>query len=179
VTPTRLRGQAITTNGTVFDTFELTKKDGQPPAEYFARVYPEDWLKLTFVAATNLTARLTATPGTDAAALAMFTLRAPRTTREPLALEIGLAPDSAPFYELPDGPLRVTTPAPGETNQVVWAKVRATGRKKITTEGSGRTLSPALIFQAKVRTAEVETVAYGQRCRVSQTATDAAKKLSP
>jgi len=39
-------------------------------------------------------------------------------------------------------------------------------------------LSPPLVFQAKVVTSGAETLAYGQRCRISDAAVEAAKKLA-
>ena len=38
-------------------------------------------------------------------------------------------------------------------------------------------LSLPLVFQAKVVTSGAETLAYGQRCRISDAAVEAAKKL--
>lgn len=89
----------------------------------------------------------------------------------PLDLEISLAPESAPFYELPEGPLRATTPNLCESNRIVWASVRATGKEKI----KGPELSPPLIFQARVRTADGDTLAYGPLSHTSKTAAEEAK----
>jgi len=107
----------------------------------------------------------------------MFTLVPMKTTHQPVELEISLTPQSARYYILEDGPLRVATPAPGASNEVVWAKLLATGKQKV--RGSvGADLSPSLVFQAKLKAQGVETVAYGPACHLSATASAAAEKLA-
>ena len=176
-TPTRLTGRALTTNEAVIDRFELTKRSGQPPAKYLAQVYPEEVLKLSSEAVSSLTADLASVPGTNLPARLMFTLR-PTRTANPVELEIGLTPDSARHYQIDGGPLRVAAPSATESNRVVWARLRATGASRIETRGTNRSLSPALVFQARLTAGTSETLAYGQNCKVSDTATEAAKKLA-
>ena len=61
-----------------------------------------------------------------------------------------------------------------------WASVRATGKQKVVLQGKDgdkeRELAPALIFQAKMLMQSAETIAYGPKCKVSQsTAAESAK----
>ncbi|MBI3873227.1 MAG: metallophosphoesterase, partial [candidate division Zixibacteria bacterium] len=177
-TPTRLKGHAFTTNQVVLDTFELKKRWGQPPASYFAQAYPEEVLKLVFDAAASLNANLATTPTTNSPAQAMFTIKPMKTTRFPVELEIGLTYESALYYQIEGGPLRVATPTLTQSNKIAWAAVRATGKKKIETQGQDKTLSPSLIFQAKVSAGAGDTLAYGQRCKVSNDAAKAVQKLA-
>ena len=175
-TPTSLKGRALTTNNTAIDTFELKKSRGRPSAKYLAEVYSEETLNLAFDAVPSLTAELASVPGTDSPAQVMFTIRPLGKVKQPVELEIGLTPDSAAYYEIKDGPLRVTTPSGTGSNKVVWANVRATGQKKAEAAGTRRELSPALVFQARVRVGTDETLAYGQKSKVSEAASEAAKK---
>jgi hypothetical protein len=100
---------------------------------------------------------------------------APReASSEPAELEITLAPESAPYYELEGGPLRATTPPAGQTNSVLWASVRATGTAHITL-GKSDELFPPLVLMARVGCGEEQTIAYGARCRLSKTAAAAVK----
>jgi len=177
-TPTSLKGRAITTNDTVIDTFELTKHNGRPPASYFAQAYPEEALKLSYDAAPSLAGGLTSVPATNSFAQVMFTVRPLKATRPPVALDISLTPTSALYYKLVGGPLRVRTPSLTESNRVVWANVQATGKGKIVAEGKDKELSPGLIFEARMVAEGVETIAYGQKCKVTEAAVEAAKKLA-
>jgi predicted phosphodiesterase len=177
-TPTTLKGRALTTNDSVLDSFEIKKRNGQPSAQYSAQVYPEDMLKLTFDAGPSLTGEAASTPGSNSFAQVMFTIRPMKTIKTPVDLEIDLIPDSAVAYEIQGGPLRVTTPALTESNKVAWATLRATGLKKIDAVGRGKDLSPALIFRARVTAGAGETWAYGQKCKVTAAAAEAAKKLA-
>jgi len=113
-------------------------------------------------------------PATNSFAQVMFTVHALKATRPPVALEISLTPSSARYYELAGGSLRVRTPSLMESNRTVWANVRATGKGKITAEGKDKELSPGLIFQARMIAEAVETIAYGQKCKVTDAAIEAA-----
>jgi predicted phosphodiesterase len=177
VTPTSLRGRAFATNDTLIDSFELKKRYGRPPAEYLAQVYPEELMKLAFTTSTNLIAGLASVPTNASPAQAMFTIHS-KAPQQPIELEIGLAADSAPFYYMPEGPLHVTMTVLNNSNKVAWTRIQSTGRQAVTTRGTGRELSPPLIFQAKVRKGKMETIAYGRKCRVSSTAAEAAKLLA-
>ncbi len=86
-------------------------------------------------------------------------------------MEISLAPESAPYYEIENGPTRTATPRAGQTNQYVWTSVRASGRRAITVKGDGE-LVPPLLFMAKVRMGPEETLSYGTPCRVSKAAAE-------
>jgi len=108
----------------------------------------------------------------------MFTVRPLKATRPPVALDISLTPTSALYYKLVGGPLRVRTPSLTESNRVVWANVQATGKGKIVAEGKDKELSPGLIFEARMVAEGVETIAYGQKCKVTEAAVEAAKKLA-
>jgi hypothetical protein len=176
-TPTSLTGRALTTNETVIDKFELKKSDGRPTVKYLAQVYPEETLKLSSDAITSLTAELASVPGTNSSAQVMFTIRAMKTTKQPVELEIGLTSNSARYYEFEGAPPHVTTPFGIESNKVVWANLRATGQRRIETTETNRFLVPALVFQAKVRAGTDVTFAYGQKCKVSDAAAVAAKRL--
>jgi len=173
-TATSLKGRVITTNNAVFDTFEWKKRNGQPEAAYMAKIYPEAAMKLFYEAAPSVNGSLASPPGADSPGEAMFTVRPLKATGRPVELEIGLMPESAPFYQLEDGPLRVTAPSANESNKVAWAKVRAVGKAAIDGR-SNDLLSPPLRFQARMLVGKAETLAYGQRCRVTDAAAEAAK----
>lgn len=175
-TPTSLRGRAMTTNNTVIDKFEIKKSGGRLASRYLAETYSEEMLNLAFEAAPSLTAELASVPGTTSTAQVMFTIRPIGQMKQAVELEISLTPDSAANYEIKGGPLRVTTPSPTEPGKVVWATLRATGQKKVEAAGTRRELSPALVFQARVRAGTDETLAYGQKSKVSEAASEAAKK---
>ncbi|MBI2948928.1 MAG: metallophosphoesterase [Verrucomicrobia bacterium] len=173
-TLTSLKGRAITTNQVVIDAFELRKPWGRPAASYLAQTYPEDFLKLSFEVGPLLTASLTARPGTNSPVKAMFTLRPMKNATHPVDLEIGLTPESALTYEIVGGPVRVTTPSATDSNKVAWASLRATGRRAIVAQGRDRVLSPNLIFQAKVFSGSLDSIAYGQRSKITDAAAKAA-----
>jgi len=173
-TPTTLKGCTFTIQDTLIDSFELKKRKGLPPANYLAQVYPEDAMKLSFKVSTNLTPGLASAPSATSPAQVLFTLDVPTNAPHGIELQIDLAADSVPFYYLPEGPVHV---AVNRTNKLVWTRIQATGRQKVTTQGSRRELSPPLMFQARVRTAQTETLAYGRKSRVSSTVSQAARKL--
>ena len=177
-TARKLIGRTYTTNDVLLDKFELTKREGQPASSYLARVYPEDLLKLSLEAASTLAGGLTALPARESNAQIMFNIPALKTVKRPVQLEISLAAVSAPYYKLAGAPLRITTPSATESNRVMWADLRAIGRQPITAQGRTKELSPPLVFQAKVLTTEGETLAYGQRCRVSDAAAKAAEDIA-
>jgi len=173
-TATTLTGRTITTNNGVLDQFELKKPGGNPEPSYLAQVYPEEALKLAYEAVPSLTANLTAAPKTNAPAQAMFTIRPLKSIGDPLQLEITLTPESARYYSIEDGPLRVSSPTNGE-NKIVWARVGATANDS--TDGlGGRLLSPPLMFQGTMKSGSLEAMAYGQRCRITDEAALAATK---
>jgi hypothetical protein len=171
-----LKGNAFRADGKTLDSFELKKTNGQLPADYLTQVYAEESLKLVSDAAPSLGGRVAALPTVTKPAYVMLPLRPCRSTPQPAELEITFTPESARYYELENAPLRATTPPKGVTNQVLWGKVRATGKKKIT-EGKDRALSPPLVFQARVNPGADETLAYGAKYQLSRTAAAAAKKL--
>ncbi len=175
-TETTLKGRVITTNNAVFDTFGWEKRNGRPEPAYMAKVYPEAAMKLFYEAAPNANGSLASLPTTDSPAEAMFTIRPLKATKHAVELEIGLAPESRSFYEMSNGPLRITAPSANESNKVAWAKVRLAGNRKAGIDGrSTELLSPPLRFQARMIVGNAETLAYGQRCRVSDAAVEAAK----
>jgi len=96
----------------------------------------------------------------------------------PVTLEISLVPASARYYEIEGGPLRATTPSGTNSSAEAWARIRPTGKQTIGTTGQTRHLSPPLVFQANVVASNAETLAYGQRCRISDAAVEDAKKLA-
>jgi predicted phosphodiesterase len=167
-----LRGRAVRADGTVIDSFEIKKTRGVQSKSYLAQVYPQEWLATSIELGPSLLGKLAAVPTNRVATPVMFSLAPIKTSERPLDLEISLAPDSAPFYELEEGPLRVSTPDLCESNQVIWARVRATGKKKI----KGPELSPPLVFQARIQGGAGDTLAYGPLSRISQTAAREAKK---
>ena len=58
------------------------------------------------------------------------------------------------------------TPSLTESNRIVSAQIRATGKKKITAEGKEKVLSPALTFEARLVMGTVQSIAYGPNCKV-------------
>ncbi len=175
-TPTKLTGRTYTTNNTLLDKFELKKRLGQPRADYLSATYPEELLKLSMAAARCLTGGLTAVPATNSVARVLFNI--PPINDTPVTLEISLTQGSAPHYDMEGGPLRVTTPSATNPASVVWARLRSTGKQRIESMGTNRVLSPPLVFQARVLTDAAETFAYGQRCRISDDAVEAVKKMA-
>jgi len=169
-----LQARAILANGTLIDRLELHKVNGQLPPDYLAQVYPEESLKLFFEIAPSLVGRATALPSRAAPATVNLTLPPRKQSPQPAELEISLMPGSRRYYRLENAPLRALMPPKGQTN-TVWAKVRATGRKKII-EDKDHNLSPALVFQAHVKAADGETVVYGVKSQLSRTAAEPGKK---
>jgi acid phosphatase type 7 len=176
VTRNRLRAKAIRANGTPLDSFELKKKDGRMPSKYLAQVYPEEALRLFYDAVPSLSSRAASLPKMNEGARVMLNLAPRKTSSQPMELEITLAPESVPYYELEEGPLRAITPSAVQTNSVLWAKVRASGKQEITSNKSDE-LVPPLVLMAKVRSGGEKTISYGARCRLSKTAAEAARKL--
>ena len=170
----RLLGRAIRMDGLEIDRFEIRKSGGRQTPELLAQVYPEEWLKIAYEVGPNLLAKLASLPTNRQPALAMITLPPLKTTPQPAELEITLAPESAKNYSVKEFPLRVTTPASGGTNKVVWVTVNAIGKKKV----KGPELNPELVLQARVTGAFGETVAFGPVSRTSATAAGLAKKLA-
>jgi hypothetical protein len=173
-TTNHLKAWAIRTDGAAIDAFEIRKPDGKHSPHYLAQVYPEELLKLSYELRPHLLGKLASLPTNKQPAKVMITLPPLPRTPEALDLELTLTPQSAKYYALEDSPLRITTPAAGGTNKVVWATVRSTGRKPI----KGPTLDPPLNFQALVRAGTHRTVAYGPDSRTSQTAAAAVKRLA-
>ena len=170
-----LRARALNAAGQVLDTFTLSKPQGRLTPEYLAEVYPEETLQLTHDAGDLLQGKLPALPASTNAAPIMFTLHSLAAVSESVPIEISLATNSLPYYELEGGVLRTSTPARGEANRFVWAAVRPTGKKKIT-EGGGRELSPPLVFLGKIKTGEFETRVTGAKSRLSVTASNEFRK---
>jgi 3',5'-cyclic AMP phosphodiesterase CpdA len=175
-TPTKLTGRTFSTNNTLIDKFEWKKRNGRPEADYLAATYPEELLKLSLVVGRSLAGGLTSVPTTNSAARVLFNF--PATNATPVALEINLTPSSAPHYEIEGGPLRITTPSTTNAAAFAWARIRSTGKQKIESTGQNRVLSPPLVFQARIVAGNAETFAFGQRCRISDAAVEAAKKLA-
>jgi hypothetical protein len=172
-TSTTMKIRAITTNNVVIDSFSWKKRKGQPEEDYLAKVYPEEALKLFWEAGPSMTAGLTSVPSRNTAALAMFTIR---PLKKPAQIQIELMPESAPFYQLEDSPLVVTAPSSTESNKIVWAKVRSLDSSQSRIDGRSVDLvSPAMKFQGRIQIGSVDTLAYGQRCRVTEAAAEAAK----
>lgn len=173
-TPDTLTGQTITITGHVLDRFTLSKPGGQPSPAYLAQTYAEEWLKYSFDAARSLTARVATLPTPQEPGYVMFNLRPMKTTTQAVELDISISPDAAANYQMAE-PLRVTTPAPGEPEIVAWGRVRATGRQRVTADRKGE-ISPKLAFQARISAGPVQTMTYGQRCRLSAMAAQAVKE---
>jgi acid phosphatase type 7 len=167
----KLEGEAIRADGSVLDRFELTKSRGRMSLQYLAQVYPEELLATFYDALPSLNGSAVSAPGTNEPAKVVLKTLPLTRTHGAATLEISLAPDSAPYYEMDNGPTRTATPAAGQTNQVVWTSVRSTGRKAVTTKSDGE-LVPPLIFMAKVRSSEGETLSYGSPCRVTKAAAE-------
>ncbi len=170
-----LQGEAIRADGSVLDRFEMTKSHGRISPEYRAQVYPEELLRLSYDVAPSLNGRAASVPRTKEPASVLFNTIPLKHSRRPAALEISLAPESVPYYELDNGPSRTATPRAGETNQLVWTSVRATGKTAVTTKADGE-LMPALIFMATIRSGSEQTLSYGSPCRVSKAAAEALRK---
>lgn len=175
-TPDKLKAEAIRADGSLLDSFELTKSRGRLSPEYLAQAYPEELMTLFYDTAPSLNGRAVSVPSTNAAAKILFNPVSLKRSRRAAALEISVAPESAPYYELENGPLRVATPSPGQTNYLVCS-VRATGSKAITTKSDGE-LVPPLFFMATVQSAGARTVTYGTQCRVSKTAAEILRRMN-
>jgi predicted phosphodiesterase len=163
-----LSGRTINSTGHVIDAFELKKNDGQPARDYLAQVYPEEGLKLSYDVSLSLTGTVAALPTSTIPAQVTLNIHPVKHSSQPVELEISMAPDSVPYYRLVGAPLRITTPAPNASNKVLTALVQATGKKKVT-GNKGQAISPGLAFQARVKADWIETLAYGQKCRLAQT----------
>ena len=172
-----LKGRASLAGGEILDRFELKKINGQLAADYLAQVYPEELLQLVYEVAPSLGGKAASLPAPHAVADVMLSLTPRKNSTHPAELDITLAPDSASYYTIENGPLKVTTPPPGTTNEVAWVKVRATGKKRISKANNGE-LSPALIFQARVSAPEGETYSRGAKAKLSDAAAVQAKKLA-
>jgi acid phosphatase type 7 len=168
VSPNQLQAQAIRVDGSLIDSFTLTKHDGHMSPDYLATTYREESLNLFFEMAPALTPVAMAIPTASSPARIEFQVPPRPKASSRAKLEISLTPDAARNYELLSGPLRVATLGPGKTN-VVWAEVRPIGSVKVTTNSS-RELSPALTFQSTVTAAEGETLAYGSKAKLKAAA---------
>jgi predicted phosphodiesterase len=169
-----LKVWAIRTDGAAIDAFEIRKTGGRHSPHYLAQTYPLEWIKLSYEMRPQLQGRLASLPTNKEPAKVMLTFAPLSNAPPPLELAISLTPQSAKYYVLDNAPLRVTPPAPGESNKVVWATVRSTGRRPV----KGPTLDPPLNLQARVQSGAHWTLAYGQDSRISGTAAAAAKKLA-
>jgi acid phosphatase type 7 len=163
-----LKGTAITTNGAVIDRFELKKSGGNVTTIPPAQIFPEELLRTVFDVGTNLAAKATTAPSTTNTVDFTMTFGKARSTSKPLELEITLSPPSAEVYELENGPIQVTTPVGHETNKVVVAKIRVKPGKKAETTGRSRDLTPELIFQTTIKSEFGQTIAYGEKSRISR-----------
>jgi predicted phosphodiesterase len=168
VSPTQLQARAIRVDGSLMDSFTLTKHDGRMSPDYLATTYREESLNLFFEMSPALTPVAEAIPTASSPARVEFRVPPRPRAFSPAKLEISLTPDAARYYELVSGPLQVATPDWGKTN-IVWAEVRATGSVKVTTNSS-RELSPALTFQSTVTSAEGETLTYGSKAKLKAVA---------
>ena len=178
-TDSALKGRALTANNELLDSFELSKTNGQPSADYLAQVYPEEALKLTYEAAPSLTASLASVPQPDTGAPTMFTLHPIKGAEQPVPLEIELTPASAKYYKLEGGPLHVMVPGQADPEKVVWATVWAIndGQTSTASTGIGKALPHTLVFQGRLKAGGADTISYGQRSTVTDRAADAAKAL--
>lgn len=165
---TQLQAKAIRVDGSLIDSFTLTKDDGRMSPDYLATTYREELLNLFYEMAPALTPVAATIPTASSPARVEF--RVPGRSRKSsrARLEISLTPESARKYELIGGPLRVETPSPGKTN-IVWAEVRPLESVKVTTNSS-RELSPALMFRTTVTAAEGETLSYGSSAKLKAAA---------
>ncbi len=161
-TADRLKGRACLTTGKTLDRFELRKDDGRYPAGWTAQAYSEEWLRTYFEAVPTLRGRLPSLPSTSTPAQVTFTLQPLTNAPGPVELDIRLASDSAADYEWVGPSLRVSLPAVGEPVRSAQAQVLATGRTPVTAK-AGANLSPPLVFEARLRSGELEVVARGTR----------------
>lgn len=159
-----LKARAMRADGTLIDQFELKKSRGRLPAAYVAQAYPENALKLVAPIAASLETRAREIPNTNSPTEITLAMKRPKGLQQPVTVQLTLAPESAQYYALENGPLTVATPTQGTTNTVV-AQVRATGKKRISADRN-RDLYPPLIFRAYVKDGDAETVAYTTRARL-------------
>jgi hypothetical protein len=176
VTRDSLKAQTMRADGTLIDRFELKKKRGQLPADYIAQAYPENALKLVAPVAASVETRATQIPDTNSTTEITIGMKRPKGLPQPVTLQLTLAPESAPYYALENGPLTVTTPAQGKTNTVI-AQVRSTGKSKISADRD-RNLSPPLIFRADIKDSDAETLAYTTRAKLSRPRAQSAEKAT-
>jgi predicted phosphodiesterase len=172
VTATELQAKAIRVDGSLIDSFRLTKQKGRMSPDYLATAYPEESLNLFYELAPALTPLANAIPNAATPARVEFKIPSRPKGASIAKLEIALTPEAARYYELLNGPLQISTPRPGKTNVLV-AEIRPLGSTKLTTNSS-RELSPALTFQATVNAPEGETLTYGSRAKLKA----APKKLA-
>jgi acid phosphatase type 7 len=159
-TADRLKGRACLPSGKTLDRFELRKPPNGLALGAAAQAYPEEWLRTYFEAAPVLRGRVTSLPSNASPAQVVFTLRALTNAPGPVELEIRLAPDSTADYDFNESPLRVSLPAVGQTERSVQAQIRATGRRVVSAE-TGAALSPPLVFEARLRSGELDVLARG------------------
>jgi hypothetical protein len=159
-----LKAETMRADGSLIDRFELKKTRGRLPAQYIAEAYPEDALKLVAPVAASVETRAPHLPDTNAATEIRVSMKRPKGLPQPVTVQLTLAPESAPYYALENGPLTVTSPTQGKTN-IVIAQVRATGKSKISADRD-RNLSPPLIFRAEINDADAATLAYTTRAQL-------------
>lgn len=176
-TASTLKGCAVTTRNKVIDSFELRKVQGGYLASYYDQIYPEQGLKTSYEAAGALAGIAKALPGTNGWTQVVFNVGPLKRTGRPVGMEIDLSPASAVAYQLED-PVKLVTPSIGESNRVATVFIRATGKKKITAEGKEKELSPGLAFRARLWTGDVESVAYGPKCKLALPAPDPSKQVA-
>lgn len=161
----KLTAEAVRVDGSVMDRFSLKKSEGHYPPAYLAQAVSEESLKLVAAVSPTLSTRTLSLPQSNVFSEVTIAIVAPKRFRDAAELTFSLAADSNAYYELEGGPLPAAVPHEGNTNRIT-ARVRATGVAPIR-ERSGE-LSPALVFQAHVKTADHQTVVYTPKVRLSR-----------
>ena len=171
-TRTNIIGRCYNLNGQLIDKFEIVKVNGKYPKSYLEASYAEEQLRLSLELATNLVARATNLPTPEKPAMIMFRIVPSAVSDTPITLEIQPQPSSAKYYRMEPEKLVVTTPPKGSPEKIVWVKVFP---NVIVKEDRGRQLNPPLVFQAVVKSGEIQAVSYGRPAYISDTAIREAK----
>jgi hypothetical protein len=159
-TATRLKGQAFLASGKTLDSFDLFKDPATHLPIQTVSAYPEEWLRTYSDAAPLLRGRLTALPTNSTPVMVTFALSPLTNAPGPVQLDIVLTPESMAYYESVGAPLHAVVPETGKRSRCYAAEIRSTGRKPITAT-AGAALSPPLVFQARLRSGELDVIARG------------------
>lgn len=159
-TSKRLRGRTYLTSGKVLDEFSLTRNtQGRLPGQ----PYPEEWLRTYAEAADSLTGRLATLPTNGQPWTVSWKLQGLTNAPGPVQAEIRIAAESSSNYVwVGTAPQRFAWPAPGQAPITLTGQVQVLGNQKVTGK-SGSSISPPLVFEARLISGEMDITARGGR----------------